>query len=105
MPQLDVYHNPDKSSLARIPYVVVLQFDLLDSLEHFVVAPLRIKQDDSVIPMLRLNPLTMIDGQEYHVRVQDIATVPRRMLKSPVANLSTQRDEIIAALDLLFTGF
>jgi hypothetical protein len=33
------------------------------------------------------------------VRVQDIATVPRRLLKKPVANLSPQRDEILAALD------
>jgi antitoxin CcdA len=38
------------------------------------------------------------------LRVQDIATVPRRMLKKPVTNLSSQRDEILAALDLLFTG-
>lgn len=105
MPQLDVYRNPDKSSQARIPYVVVLQSDLLDSLDNFVVAPLRIKQDQSVIPMLRLNPLVSIDGQEYHVRVQDIATVPRRMLNTPVANLSSHHDEILAALDFLFTGY
>ena len=31
-------------------------------------------------------------------------TVPRRLLKKPVTNLSPQRDEILAALDLLFTG-
>lgn len=105
MAQFDVHRNPDKGSQARIPYVVVLQSELLDALEHFVVAPLRIKQDATVIPMLRLNPLVSIDGQEFHVRVQDVATVPRRMLKGKVANLSAQRDEILAALDFLFTGY
>ena len=105
MPQFDVYSNPDKATQARIPYVVALQSDLLDTLEHFVVAPLRIKQDSSVIPMLRLNPLVIIDGQEFHVRVQDIATVPRRLFKHPVANLSLHRDDILAALDFLFTGY
>lgn len=105
MPQFDVYRNPDKGSQARIPYVVALQSDLLDTLEHFVVAPLRVKQDDSVIPMLRLNPLVNIDGQEFHIRTQDIATVRRSLLRQPVASLSSHRDEILAALDFLFTGY
>jgi toxin CcdB len=105
MSQFDVYRNPDRTTAARIPYVVVLQSNLLEGIEHHVVAPLRIKQDDSVIPVLRLNPLVTIDDCEFHVRVQDIATVPRRMLKSPIANLSPQREEILAALDFLFTGF
>ncbi|MFZ5482724.1 MAG: CcdB family protein [Pseudomonadota bacterium] len=105
MPQFDVYRNPDRATQARIPYVVVLQSDLLDTLNHFVVAPLRIKQDNSVIPMLRLNPLVTIDGDELHVRVQDIATVPRHLLRRPVTNLASQRDDILAALDFLFNGY
>lgn len=105
MAQFDVFRNPDRTTQARIPYVVVLQSDLLAHIEHHVVAPLRIADDDSVIPVLRLNPLIVIDTQKFHVRVQDMATVPRRMLKMPVANLSPQREEILAALDFLFTGF
>jgi hypothetical protein len=34
-----------------------------------------------------------------------MASVPNRLLRNPVANLSPQRDEIVAALDFLFTGF
>jgi toxin CcdB len=105
MAQLDVFPNPDRRTQARIPYVVVLQSDLLAQIENHVVAPLRIAEDDSIIPVLRLNPLATIDGQRFHIRVQDIATVPRRMLKSPVTNLSAQREEILAALDFLITGF
>jgi len=105
MNQFDVYPNPDPGSKVRIPFVVVLQSDLLDALDNHVVAPLRPKQDSSIVPVVRLNPIVHIDGTEYLVRVQDLATVPRRMLKAPVANLSPQRDEILAALDFLFTGF
>ena len=104
MSQFDVYRNPDPGSQARIPFVVVLQSDLLDAVENHVVAPLRLKQENAIIPVVRLNPVVQIDGADYLVRVQDIATVPRRMLKQRVANLSPQRDEILAALDLLFTG-
>lgn len=105
MNQFDVFPNPDPGSKVRIPFVVVLQSDLLDALEHHVVAPLRPKQDKGIVPVVRLNPVAQIDGTEYLVRVQDLATVPRRMLKTPVANLSPQREEILAALDFLFTGF
>jgi toxin CcdB len=105
MAQFDVYRNPDRTTQARIPYVVVLQSDLLERIEHHVVAPLRNADGSVVIPVLRLNPLVIIDGQKFYVRVQDMATVQRRVLKTPVANLSPQREEILAALDFLFTGF
>jgi toxin CcdB len=105
MSQFDVCANPDPASKARIPYVVVLQSDFLGVIENHVVAPLRLKADSSIVPVVRLNPIVDIDGTEYLVRVQDLATVPRRMLKQPVANLSPQREEILAALDFLFTGF
>jgi len=105
MSQFDVFPNPDPGTRTRIPYVVVLQSDFLEAIENHVVAPLRSKQDNAIVPVVRLNPVAEIEGEEYLVRVQDLATVPRRMLKSPVANLSPQRDEILAALDFLFTGF
>lgn len=105
MSQFDVFQNPDPASQKRIPYVVVLQPNLLDDIENHVVAPLRLKHDTAFVPVLRLNPVIDIDGIEYLVRLQDIATVPRRMLKTRVTNLSSQRDEILAALDFLFTGF
>ena len=105
MSQFDVYPNPDPGSKARIPFVVVLQSDFLDAIDNHVVAPLRPKQEPGIVPVIRLNPVVHVDDTEYLVRVQDLATVPRRMLKQPVANLSPQRDEILAALDFLFTGF
>jgi len=104
MAQFDVFPNPNSQSRDRIPYVVVLQSDLLDTFEAAVVAPLRIKHNDLNIPVLRLNPIVNIEGQQHFLRLQEIAAVPTRLLKNPVANLSAQRSEILAALDILFTG-
>lgn len=105
MSQFDVFPNPDAGSRKRIPYVVVLQSDLLAAIENHIVAPLRSKQDQVPPPVLRLNPIACINDEEYLIRIQDIASVPSRMLVHPIANLSPQRDEILAALDFLFTGF
>ena len=105
MSQFDVYANTDPTTKARIPYVVTLQSDLLDAIENHVVAPLRLKNDKAIIAVARLNPVVFIGGKEYLLRAQDIATVPRRLLKKPVTNLFPQREEILAALDFLFTGF
>lgn len=105
MAQFDVFPNPAATSRHIIPYLVVLQSDLLGRFDNVVVAPLRIKAQDTAIPVLRLNPLVDIGGQVHFLRPQELAAIPVRSLKGCVANLSAQRDEILAALDILFTGF
>ncbi|MFH1869763.1 MAG: CcdB family protein [Pseudomonadota bacterium] len=104
MAQYDVYPNPNPASRARVPFLVALPSDLLGTFDATVVAPLRLKADRDVIPVLRLNPTVRIDDTEYFLRPQELAAIATRSLKKPVTNLSPQRDEILAALDLLFTG-
>jgi toxin CcdB len=84
---------------------VALQSDLLDAPREPRSRATALKADRAIVAVVRLNPTGPIAGKEYLVRVQDIATMPRSLLKKPVANLSPQRDEILAALDFLFTGF
>jgi toxin CcdB len=103
--QFDVYPNPNPASRTRIPFLVALPSDLLDAFDATVVAPLRPKSDPGVVPVLRLNPVVTIDGREYFLRPQELAAIATHSLKHSVANLSPQRDEILAALDFLFTGF
>jgi toxin CcdB len=56
-------------------------------------------------PAQRLNPQFQI-GQEPHVMVtQYMAAVPRALLRVPIANLSAQHGEIMAALDMALVGF
>ncbi len=105
MAQFDVYPNPNPASGSRVPFLVALPSDLLGAFDATLVAPLRLKSDPNVIPVLRLNPIVKIDGTEHFLRPQEMAAIATRSLKTPVANLSAQREEILAALDFLFTGF
>ena len=105
MPHLDVYLNRDARTAKSRPYVVELQSSLLDKLPTTVIAPLARPQSIDRLSIMRLNPSVSIKGTALILLTQDLAAIPRILLKSPVANLSPQRDEIVAALDFLVTGF
>jgi len=104
MAHLDVFKNPNAAAKG-FPYLLELQSALLGDLPTTVVAPLGLPRVIDQIPVLRLNPAITIDGQRLIVMTQELAAIKRRALKTPVANLSSQREEILAALDFLFTGF
>ncbi|MDE3114713.1 MAG: CcdB family protein [Pseudomonadota bacterium] len=42
--------------------------------------------------------------QTYYFDPTDSTTLPLARLRDPVANLQSERDKIVAALDLVFTG-
>lgn len=104
MAHLDVYRNPDRKTATIIPFVLDVQSNLLGGLPSSVVIPLARPESIETLPILRLNPNVIINGSKLVALTQDLATIPRHMLKKSVTNLSPQRDEILAALDLLFTG-
>ena len=101
--QFDVVANPDPMDAAERPYVVVLQSDLVSGLTSTVVAPLIPRA--SMIGAQRLNPLVAVEGQEYWLAMHELFALDRRILRRQVGSIADQRDVIIAALDLLFTGF
>jgi len=105
MRQFDVFPNPESRFRKKIPYLVVLQSDLLQAFDNVVVAPLRSLGEGNPMPILRLNPTLEIEGERLFVRVQDLAAIPARALtNNPVANLAHLRTEIVSALDMLFQG-
>jgi len=53
----------------------------------------------------RLNPGVEIEGIAYVVITQEIVTVRKSVLGQPRGSLASDRDKIIGALDMLFTGF
>ena len=105
MAQFDVFPNTDAESASVIPYVLDVQSNFLDGLATCIVIPLTTPEALDTLPILRLNPPVSIGGKTLVTLTQDMAPVPRRLLRHPVANLSAQREEILAALDFLFTGF
>lgn len=105
MAHLDVYRNPNAKQAPGFPYLLEVQTSLLGEIPTTVVIPLGLPAVIDHIPVVRLNPPVKVSGRKLLVMTQELAAIKRRTLKEPVANLSPQRDEILAALDFLFTGF
>ncbi len=103
MAQFDVYQNPNTATRKTIPYLLDVQTDLLDTLATRVVVPL-IKADEMGLAAKHLNPQFKIKGEAVVMSTAELAGVSIRPLGDKVTSLKNKRDEIIAALDLLFTG-
>ena len=104
MKQFDIVANPFPRSRERQPFLVALQSDLLvRSLDTVVVAPLERAASGTFAD--RLNPRIEVEGQPFVLVAQELVTVRKSVLGSPRASIAGDRDAIIAALDLLFSGF
>ena len=104
MKQFDVVANPFPRSRDRQPFLVTLQSDLLArSLDTVVVAPLEAATAGTFVD--RLNPRVEIEGKPYVLIAQELVAVRKSTLGNARASLAGEHDAIIAALDLLFTGF
>jgi len=103
MAQFDVYENPDAAGREGIPYLLDVQSDLLDALATRVVVPLVAKRTAGQ-PAARLNPQFRIRNMAVVMSTPELAGIPKIRLSKKVTNLSIKRDEIISALDIVFTG-
>lgn len=103
MAQFDVYLNPNPDTRKSIPYLLDVQADLLDTLATRVVVPL-ILAEKMGLAAKHLNPQFKIKGVAVVMSTAELAGIPNRPLGDKVTSLKSKRDEIIAALDLLFTG-
>lgn len=103
MAQFDVYLNPNSSTRQTIPYLLDVQADLLDMLATRVVVPL-VRAETMGLSASKLNPKFTINNNVVVMSSAELAGVTHRSLGEKVISLKAQRDEIIAALDLLFTG-
>lgn len=103
MAQFDVYLNPNADTRESIPFLLDVQTELLDMLSTRVVVPLVLAEEMS--PARNLNPQFKIKSIAVVMSTAELAGVQTRTLGEKVTSLKNKRDEIIAALDLLFTGF
>lgn len=103
MKQFDVVANSSPRSRGRRPYLVSLQSDLLShSIDTTIVAPL--ERAGRATYAARLNPPIEFDGQSYFLIAQQLVTVRKNGPGEPRGSVAGNRDAIIAALDVLFTG-
>jgi toxin CcdB len=104
MAQFDVYRNANPATRARIPYLLDVQSDLLDPLATRVVVPLARTNVVGGRPAERLCPVFEVEGRKLVMLTPELAGVPLKVLGERAASLSGDRQAIIEALDLLFTG-
>jgi len=105
MASFTVYANPDSKSQKTIPFLLDIQSEILSSLDTRVVIPLYLKSAAKVNPISRLTPVVTFQNKALVAMVPELAGVSRRHLGGAVGQLSEARSEMIAALDLLITGF
>jgi toxin CcdB len=104
MARFDVYPHPDTAMRAVTPFLLDVQNSFIDHLQSRVVVPLR--KAAAFGPTMRdLNPLFTISGQSVVLDTAALAAFPASGLKKSVINLSTQSEDIVAALDTLFGSY
>ena len=99
MARFDVFDAPDSAG-----YVVDVQTDLIDVARTRVVVPL-LPASRTPAPIKRLHPSFVIAGESFVMATHLIATLPVELLQTSRTSLADRRDEITAALDMLFQGF
>ena len=105
MGQFAVHRNRNPATKGRFPLLVDVQADLLEPLGTRVVIPLlaataAAKRD----ALQKLTPILEVDGRDYVLVTPQLAGIASKELGPPIADLSADRQAIIAALDCLFTG-
>lgn len=103
MAQFDVYLNPNPATNQVIPYYLNVQADLLDSLNTRIIVPL-VREEGMGKSVKGLHLKFNVKGETVVLSTAELAGLPIRALGDKVASLKSKRDEIIAALDLVFAG-
>lgn len=103
MAQYDVYPNPSQSATSGIPYVVVVQSDLLDALATRLTMPLS-EFDVAIKVPTALCPVIVVKGQRFHALAHYAAPLPAKLLRRPVDNVAAQSSELVSAFDAMLSG-
>jgi toxin CcdB len=105
MPQFAVHRNRNTATKVRFPFLLDVQTDLLEDLGTRVVVPLAPATSATKRgAMQTLTPVCAIEGKPYVLLTPQLAGISAKELGPPIADLSHDRQAIVAALDLLFTG-
>ncbi|WP_045221647.1 CcdB family protein [Desulfonatronum thioautotrophicum] len=99
MAQFDVYIGRSKNA----KYFIDLQDNILDTLTTRVVAPL-VPLELINLPIKNVNPIIYVNDEKLLLFTHLLAAIPCKQLGKCIGNIRTQRNEIVAALDMLFTG-
>lgn len=103
MAQYDVYANPSSSAADGVPYVVVIQSDLLDALATRLTMPLAVLDVATTVPTA-LCPVIVVKGQRLHALAHYAAPLPAKLLRRPADNVAAQASALVSAMDAVLSG-
>ncbi len=99
MARFDLYRNSGGAG-----FLLDVQSDLMSELNTRVVVPL-MRKKDAPKPAGRLNPVFAVDGVEFVMATQFMASLPRTELGRRAGSLAHESVAISNALDMIFVGF
>jgi toxin CcdB len=102
MAQFDVHRNIGKHKDA-IPFVVVVQSSQFDDYRRRVVIPLVRKSLIGKLAHASFNPTFKILGMPVVLHPLEVVSIPVEQLGELVESLGEEGQQIVAALDELFT--
>ena len=100
--QCDIHQNADDES-GEIPYLLDIQANLLAELQTRVVVPL-IRTGSFGRKAMRLHPQFLVDGQDVVMATHLVAAVRRQSLGKIITSLHHERDVVLNAVDVLWSG-
>jgi toxin CcdB len=103
MNQFDVCELRRGVQSRPVALVAILQHSALDDIQTRVVAPLH--ETKRFRPVSRLHPTITLNGVAYVLAVEQLAAIDMSQIGPVRASVAHLRDQIVQALNLLFTGF
>lgn len=105
MSQFSVYKNTNSKTSNIYPYICEVQSDLLRDLKTTVVIPICEYSAYKNEKIELLTPVVRINHKKHILMTQQLAGISRKDIGNQITKLTDYRDEIIAALDFMITGF
>lgn len=102
MAQFDVHAVP-AADADYAPYLVELQSDLVAGLDTVIVAPL-VRRADAGPIVHHLNPVIRLGDEELVLRIGELVSLPRTALSRKVGSVKSDREALMAAIDVVFFG-
>ena len=101
MAQFDVYKNENELTNQKVPYLLDVQNDILDSINTRVVIPLVKDKNDFKC----LTKEFVIKNQKVYLTTSQMGAVHKNELKTKITTLINQKEEIKNSIDFLIYGF
>ena len=100
--QCDVHRNLADAT-GEIPYLLDIQADMLSALQTRVVVPLILREAFGR-PIARLHPVFTIETRPVVMATHLTAAIRRSSLGAVVVSFQSERDTILNAVDVLWSG-